>query len=951
MAQAPIWHIPYQRNELFTGRKDTLALIHRLLQADGAESIAHPVGISGLGGIGKTQLVLEYAYLHQKDYEAAFWIRADTETNLIDDMAALVDVLELPEQQEHDYIKRIDAVLGWMRLHSAWLLIYDNADSLTTVQPFLPQGTGHILLTTRAYALEGLAQRLDLDKMEPETGALFLLRRVQILDVSMPLARANSAYVKSATAIAQELDGLPLALDQAGAFMLEAPCSLTEYLALYRTHHEELLRTRGDRVQHHADPVATTWSMAFEKVREADKAAAELLRFCAYLAPDAIPEAIITGAATTFRSPWVQSALGEIADDPLAFDSSMMILLHYSLMTRERETGLLRIHRLVQTVMQDASAEHEKSIMLSAQVIPALRDTFPDPEDIHQWKECARYIPHVLECIQWIVEEKLFFDSIGELLFKAGNYLEKQGRYREAEPVYKLSQTVFQNCGEQIGVAAVLNMLGVIYQRQRQYQQAEASYQQAQEILEAQSENVYFILAAVLGNRAELYRDQGKWQEATDSYEHHLLQQREESDETALDNAVTLNNHALLLTNQSKYEEAEPLYQKALTTRQNVLGDDHPEVANSLNNIAGLYRLMGRHSDAEQAYQQALAIMEQHYGADHPSVAFTLNNLGELFRVQGKYEKAEEYLLKALKIREEPPESPYRSHSLNSLGIVYMLQGRYAESEAFLRQALERQEHDLGDDHTDIAATLNNLGNCALHLGKIVEAEGYLKRSLVMKEKLIGKGHPDVAWSLNNLASLCQMQKKYSEAERLYGQAIEIQEQLPDQQNLALAGTLTNLGELYRVQRKYNKAQQVFQKALSIYQMEGQAIHPDMAHVLNNLGLLAHEKKLGDVAEQFYQAAIAVNERFLGTYHADLIPTLYNLVSLYEEHGIRTKADALYQRALAICEEQLGDEHPSTISMRDSYAAFLSSTVSKKKQRDICSSVLRLPFFKDAADP
>lgn len=932
-----IWCVPPQRNQFFTGREDILIQLHQLFEVDEAGHIPHPLGISGLGGIGKTQTVLEYAYRYRSEYAAVFWVRADTRTNLINDMVELANALRLPERHEQDHMKRVHAVLNWLHSNNGWLLIYDNIDNLSVAEPFLPQGPGHLLFTTRAYALEGFAQHLDLEKMDSETGALLLLRKASILDVSASLDMADPEDKSFASAISQELDGLPLALDQAGAFILEAPCPLSEYSALYRTRRNDLLGQRGSLAQDYPESVATTWSLAFGKVREADTAAAELLRFSAYLAPDAIPESIIYGAIATFQSPWVNSPLKKIASDSLSFDSAMKILLRYSLIARQGDKSIFSIHRLVQSVIRDATSDLEQKDMINMQVVPALRDTFPDPEDTRQWKDCAQYIPHVLECTQWILQHELFFASIGELLYKAGIYAQKQARYQEAEQIYTLALRIFQDCGEDIMAAVILNMLGMIYQSQRYYQQAENFYQQAQEILESpseESEGVSRIMSAIKGNRAEMYRDQGNFRQALNSYGENPPIQQASIEEATLETTTELNNLALFYTSQSKYEEAEVLHLQTLAIRRRLLNNDHPDIANSLNNLAGLYRLIGRYTDAEQNYQRALAIIERHYATDHPEIAMTLNNLGELYRVQGRFDLAEDYLVKVLTIREKQPENRFRAQSLISLGVLYTEQGRYAKGETVLREALELQKQYLGKNHPDLATTLNDLGTCCMHQGNHTKAETFLTQSISIREEFAdGK----LALSLNNLATLYQIQGKYAKAERLYQQALEIQEQFPGPRKLDLARTLANLGELYRKKKKYKKAEQTLIQALNIYQEPEQTLHQDMAPVLNNIGLIADERGIYDVAEQFYQYSIAVTEHLMGVHHPDLVFPLYNLAYLYHRLSKRTQAEARYQQALEIGEEHLGAGHFFTLKIRNRYTSLLTQKSSESHKPGIWS--------------
>jgi hypothetical protein len=283
----PAWNIPHRRNPFFTGREDILLRLHDSLRADKTAILMQPQSISGLGGIGKTQTAVEYAYLYQNDYQAILWANASSPELLISSYVTIAEMLDLPEKKEQDQNRVVAAVMKWLRVHAGWLLTLDNVEDLTIVNDLIPTAyRGHILLTTRAEAIGILAQHIKIEKMEPEVGALFLLRRAGIVASNIPLANATKDDQRNAIEIAQEMDGLPLALDQAGAYVKSTKCSLPSYLILYQNQQALLLRDRGifDSDDYPAS-VATTWSLSFEKVKKANPSAVELLQFCGFLHP------------------------------------------------------------------------------------------------------------------------------------------------------------------------------------------------------------------------------------------------------------------------------------------------------------------------------------------------------------------------------------------------------------------------------------------------------------------------------------------------------------------------------------------------------------------------------------------------------------------------------------------------------------------------------------------
>src|SRR5260221_483946 len=548
-----------------------------------ASALTQPQTISGLGGIGKTQIALEYAYRHRQTYRAILWMQADTREALILGFISLANLLQLPHKDAQDQNVIVEAVKHWLETHERWLLILDNADDLMLLDEFLPtRSAGHMLLTTRAQAQGLLAHAIEVEQMEPAEAALLLLRRAKVLTPDAPLEEATPAEQAAAKEGALLLGGLPLALDQAGAYIEETGCGVSGYLKRYHADRFSLLQRRGSQVKDHPEPVATTWSLSFEKIEQSHPAAADLLRLCAFFHPDNIPEEFFSEGAPSFMP-----SLKSLAGNLIALDEAIEALRTYSLIRRHPETNTLSIHRLVQAVLKDAM-EKAHQPLCAKRAISTVSQVFPIAT-VDNWPVCERYVLHAQSCVSLISQCNFTFEATS-LLYLTGSYLQDRLEYEEAERLYQHALSIEEQVhgADHPDTATSLNNLAGLYHTQGKYAEAEPLYQRALTICEQVLGANHLATAPSLNNLASLYRAQGK------------------------------------------YAEAEPLYQRTVTISSQEIGANHPAMARSLSNLASLYRAQGKYAEAEPLYQRSLAIYEQVLGTDHPNTTTIRNNYATL---------------------------------------------------------------------------------------------------------------------------------------------------------------------------------------------------------------------------------------------------------------------------------------------------------------------------------
>ncbi len=447
------WNIPFIRNPFFTGREYELEHLHAQLHQHRIATVGQTQAISGLGGIGKTQLVIEYAYRYCQEYQSVLWVRADSTEALNSSYLELAILLNLPEKDAQEQEVTIQAVKTWLEMNGAWLLILDNLDESEDTlfppgrdgkpshpSPFLPMtSVGHLLITARATDLSalglGITHPLHLETFPDDQGVRLLLNRADLLE------QATVQDRDIALSITRELGGLALALDQAGAYIAATSISLATYLHLFQEHQTDLLKQRRNR--DYPESVATTWTISFQRVKSRNPAAAELLNLCAFLAPDTIPEEIFIEDT---KGP--ASALTSLTTDPFLLNDAIETLLTYSLIARDPHVQTLSVHRLIQVVIRNSMSVETRHYWMQ-RAIHLIEAALPESLENSNWPTFERLLPHALICVTWIKQAAFTTSEAFRLIKQAGLYLNARANYRDAEPLLRHALAL---CEQQMGI-------------------------------------------------------------------------------------------------------------------------------------------------------------------------------------------------------------------------------------------------------------------------------------------------------------------------------------------------------------------------------------------------------------------------------------------------------------------------------------------------------------------
>ncbi|WP_433265927.1 FxSxx-COOH system tetratricopeptide repeat protein [Actinosynnema sp. CS-041913] len=778
-----VWSVP-ARNPNFTGRVASLSGLREAMRS--ATTVAVH-SLRGLGGVGKSQLAIEYVHRFAADFDMVWWVPAEQPSLIPDHLVNLGAALGVDAGV--DTTATVARVLAELRRRRRWLLVFDNAEDPDALRPYLPSGDGRVLVTTRRNGFRSLGTVLDVDVLDRAESVALLRRRIP------------EATVEDADALAEWLGDLPLALEQASAYLEATDLPIIDYLDLLRTRTAEMFG-RG-RVAGREETLATLWSVSLTALDKQDRAAVQLLDLLAWMAPEPVPLDLFTTHPDALPAP-----LAEVAADPVRFTETVGALVGWFLARRSGHEVTIA-HRLLQQSLRSRTtppAPTQNPAPPAAAVQELLAADLPSqimttPENWPRWRAL---LPHVLTMHEDITTTPVATTKHSAwLLDRAATYLQTHGRPSEARPLFERALAIAETAygPDHPTVATRLNNLGLALSDLGRPADARPLFERALAI----TETTYGPDHPTVANR--------------------------------------LSNLGLALSDLGRPADARPLFERALAITETTYGPDHPEVATCLNNLAGALSDLGRPADARPLFERALAITETTYGPDHPTVATCLNNLAGALSDLGRPADARPLFERALAIDEAAygPDHPTVANRLSNLGLALSDLGRPADTRPLLERALAITETTCGPDHPEVATCLNNLAGALSDLGRPADARPLFERALAIDEAAYGPDHPTVANRLNNLASALSDLGQPPDARPLFERALAITETTygPDHPTVAtclnnLAGALSDLG-------RPADARPLFERALAIDEAAYGPDHPTVAIRFNNLATLLRE--------------------------------------------------------------------------------------------------------------
>ena len=732
-ALPPGSHISYLRNAVFTGRTDELHRLAELLlpvdQTD-AGRLTRAAVVTGMGGLGKSQLSVEFAYRYGRFFPGGvYWLQFSDRESINEQVAAVGSERGMRLFSESDRLtlaKKVELVQHAWQEQIPRLLIFDNcADAMAAVDWLPVSGGCSVLLTSR---------QASWPKTLPVTTLpLATLSRSESVVFMQSLAEHLSG--QEADMVAGEIGDWPLALHLAGSF-LDRYQEIDPHMYVKQLRQQQLFHHTSLQGTHarysptgHELNVAHTFALSFDQIdarNPLDGIALQILARVTALAPnEPVPVALLlhTGGSA-------DNSRGDISR--LKAGINRLVALGFLNVV---DTEHVVMHRLLVLFARNRLAEGK----LSAEATSMIEETLLQHLELHRSATGSLLtLPFSPAHLRHVTEHAIAREDSSAVQFATlmGEHLIAIAEYAEARVYLKQAEAVAErHFGEKsLALAGVATQLGTLFQEMGQYKDAEPYYLTS--------------LAIYL----------------------------EKLGENHLETAASLNNIGASHLRIGPYAAAQPYFERALTIRERLLGTEHPLTLGVLNNLGVMHNFMGQPNQARFYFQKVLAVREQTLGPEHLLTATTLNNLGDLLSRNGEEAAGRPYLERAVAIRAQQlgKDHPLTLACRTNLGLLLSRLGEFEQAQTLLEQSLVAAQIKIGEYHPLTARIHNTLGVLFTQTAQYDAASDHLEQALRIREKVRGPIHPDTAYSLICLGEVCIANNEAMHAQTLLERALTI---------------------------------------------------------------------------------------------------------------------------------------------------------------------------------
>jgi tetratricopeptide (TPR) repeat protein len=675
--------------------------------------------ITGLGGIGKTRIMSEYARETEKTSTKVFWFNAISADYIKEEIRQFTLEKRLITKTEKDAYYIFQVFKNWMIENENWLFLLDNVEYYEDIRIFLDidntlMGKRHILLTSRNEESKiHNIKTIELDVFNKKESLIFLEEHT------------NKKSDEYAEEMAKCLGRLPLALEQAASYVREEDESYKNYFELLEN---DTISSLEKKCLSHTESVGATWNISMQRIAEE---AQQMLYLCSYMASENIDEMLFE------NSKLLPLPLKEKFTDHLNRNAIWSQLTRYSLLKKQGNLQSYSMHILLQEVVRNK---------INSEL---------------QWAQC---------CLS------LFYKSYD---FKYGDAKKHNCFLRltpHVEAFLNAAKYVITIDKEQEKIAYLYHMGGSGNRQLGNYNRALKWYCNAQAIYEKVLGKEHPFTATIYNDMAVIFQDRGNYDKALEYYGYALTIREKVLGKEHPDTATTYDNMAATFKDQGDYGRALEYYGYALIIRKEVLGKEHSDTAITYNNMALVFQDQGNYKKALEYCGYALIIFEKALGKEHPNTATTYNNMAETFRIQGNYTEALKYCRSALAIFEKVlgKKHPDTATIYNNIALVFHAQGNYVKASEYYGYALTIYEKTFGKEHPNTASTYNNIAEVFRAQGDNTNALKYYSLALAICEVFLGKWHLDTATIYNNIALVFQANGEYTKALEWYVKAFRI---------------------------------------------------------------------------------------------------------------------------------------------------------------------------------